>query len=181
MQTPSHHNLIDLTNQKFGILKVLHFHSRNKHGQLIWLCRCKCGLKTKVPGFILRRSMTKSCGCTKYLRLPKGEASRRKIIRAYKMQARKRKHIWKLSDEFVTKLLTNKCYCCGIKGYSKTKSYNNSGHFRYNGIDRINNKLGYFVKNVRTMCYICNRAKSNLTERQFQNWLKMIRNNNANG
>lgn len=46
-------------------------------------------------------------------------------------------------------LATNSCYSCGNKSEELL------------GIDRVNNELGYTVKNSRTCCWDCNRLKSN--------------------
>lgn len=46
-------------------------------------------------------------------------------------------------------LATNSCYSCGNKSEELL------------GIDRVDNKLGYTVKNSRTCCWDCNRLKSN--------------------
>lgn len=49
---------IDLTNQKFGRLTVLHYINNGT-----WLCKCDCGNTKEVKGRNLRDGITKSCGC----------------------------------------------------------------------------------------------------------------------
>ena len=58
--------LIDLTNQRFGILTVLS-RAENQGKTVMWNCRCDCGKQTIVSGNNLRRGHTKSCGCLKTL------------------------------------------------------------------------------------------------------------------
>lgn len=54
---------IDLTGQPFGSLLVLHECGRSKGGDVLWLCRCKCGNEVIVRCGDLRREHTTSCGC----------------------------------------------------------------------------------------------------------------------
>jgi hypothetical protein len=59
---------IDLTGRKFCDVTVLEFHSKNKHGGLLWVCLCDCGNKAVISGDCLKAGSTKSCGCRKYSR-----------------------------------------------------------------------------------------------------------------
>ncbi|WP_020007398.1 HNH endonuclease [Salinicoccus albus] len=54
---------IDLTGGVFNRLTVMKDAGRNKHNQVMWLCKCECGNKVKVITTLLRRGLTKSCGC----------------------------------------------------------------------------------------------------------------------
>ena len=60
---------IDLTGQPFGRLVVIREDGRDKHGNVLWLCRClgkngnDCGNEVVVRGDSLRNGNTRSCGC----------------------------------------------------------------------------------------------------------------------
>ncbi|WDU82287.1 hypothetical protein [Caloramator sp. Dgby_cultured_2] len=54
---------IDLTGKVFGRLSVIGYHSTNKRGKALWLCKCDCGNETVVIGENLRSGKTTSCGC----------------------------------------------------------------------------------------------------------------------
>ena len=60
---------IDLTGQPFGRLIVIREYGRDKHGNVLWLCRClgkngnDCGNEVVVTSDHLRSGHTKSCGC----------------------------------------------------------------------------------------------------------------------
>lgn len=43
-----------------------------------------------------------------------------------------------------------------------------------NGIDRVNNDLGYINNNVVSCCKTCNLAKSSLTLIEFKNWINNL-------
>jgi len=39
--------------------------------------------------------------------------------------------------------------------------------FRYNGIDRLNNEMGYVIQNSIPCCAVCNRAKNSMGYQEF--------------
>lgn len=51
-----------LNNRQFGNLKVLAYAGKNRHGNSLWLCECKCGTKTTVVYQHLTAGRTRSCG-----------------------------------------------------------------------------------------------------------------------
>lgn len=60
-----HNNAIDLTNQRFGKLKVLYKANHvDNNTSVYWICQCDCGKITKpISAQNLRNGDTKSCGC----------------------------------------------------------------------------------------------------------------------
>ncbi len=54
---------IDITGQKFGRLTAIKRVANNKRGEAMWLCRCECGNEKEVSASLLRKGVTKSCGC----------------------------------------------------------------------------------------------------------------------
>lgn len=62
----------DITNDRFGRLTALEPVGQNKLGHFLWRCACSCGNKCVVPGYVLRKGTSKSCGC-----LQKESASKR--------------------------------------------------------------------------------------------------------
>lgn len=73
--------LIDLTGQIFGRLKVLeHFKIVDRSGKRVrtkWRCKCECGNITDVAGSSLRSGNTKSCmtRTTIRVKLKKGQSA----------------------------------------------------------------------------------------------------------
>lgn len=55
---------LDLTDQRFGKLTVLHELEKVKYSRY-WLCRCDCGKETRVLQGNLRRGLSNSCGCNR--------------------------------------------------------------------------------------------------------------------
>ena len=52
--------------------------------------------------------------------------------------------------------------------------------FNYNGIDRVDNKIGYTLKNCVTCCKYCNNAKKDNDVDEFKEWLEYVKTINCN-
>jgi hypothetical protein len=55
----------DIVGKRFGRLTVEARLPMNRHGAIVWMCRCDCGGSTKADRQALRSGNTKSCGCLK--------------------------------------------------------------------------------------------------------------------
>lgn len=56
-------SIIDLSGKRYGRLLVERQAGRDKHGNVMWLCKCDCGTEKEISGVHLRQGRTKSCGC----------------------------------------------------------------------------------------------------------------------
>lgn len=54
---------VDLTGKKYTRLYVVCEKGRNKHGNVLWLCKCDCGNELLVSTNSLNTHNTRSCGC----------------------------------------------------------------------------------------------------------------------
>ena len=54
---------VDLTGQHFGRWTVLYRNGSDKYHNAIWHCQCECGREKDIKGYILRRGISRSCGC----------------------------------------------------------------------------------------------------------------------
>lgn len=104
-------------------------------------------------------------------RKPFGVSSFLRLVRQYKANAKRRNLEFSLSNEIVKKLSQGNCAYCGVKPKQIMVSKDSFGYYTYNGIDRCNKNKGYIVSNCITCCKICNRAKSNMTIREWNNYL----------
>lgn len=77
----------------------------------------------------------------------------------YTYDAKRRRIDFNLSLPEFTNLITNACHFCLEIG-GNTLKYKGIP-FNYNGIDRLNNSIGYQADNCVTCCKWCNNAKSN--------------------
>lgn len=53
----------DLTGRRFGLLTVIGRAPNDKHGNILWQCRCECGGERITHSNALTRGKTISCGC----------------------------------------------------------------------------------------------------------------------
>ena len=172
--------IVDRTGKRFGMLTVISFVD-TKDGHARWLCRCDCGNEI-VRGAAVSRSA--SCGCLLTPRKGRsapapgrapGEASRLHVLRQYRSNAKLRGYSWELTDEEFDRLTSSDCRYCGTppsRTFS-TGSYEGA-EFTYNGLDRVNNALGYTSGNTVPCCSICNIAKRDLSYDEFLAWIARL-------
>lgn len=185
---------INLINQKFGRLTVIDY-TQSKNSRSMWKCKCDCNNELIVSGAHLRSGHTQSCGCLQKENAKNSSLNNiwgRKYKNSWKASA---KNVWlRYSDgcsfETFLKLSKEPCYYCGIvlsntfnkyinkEGFltneKVSKDWAEQAYFKYNGLDRIDSTKNHNEDNIVSCCFICNRAKGNLTMQEFNNWLKRI-------
>jgi hypothetical protein len=175
--------LASLTGQIFGSLTVVgegpvQVPRKNKSGHYLkWECLCTCGNVTYVNTSVLRAGLTKSCGCLKHK--TKGAKSAQQlllnVIHTYVTGAFRRNLEWLIAEERALELLLSNCHYCGVPPAKEyTKATSNTGKVYYNGIDRVDNALGYTEENTVACCNMCNLAKKNLTVEEFLSWVSQV-------
>ena len=93
------------------------------------------------------------------------------LIREYKHSAKQRNITYSLSDNLLLQLVKDPCNYCNSEPFKPHREDNN---FLYNGLDRINNNIGYLESNVVPCCFICNKMKGVLNEGKFMEHLNKI-------
>jgi len=166
----------DLIGEKFGRWIVLsfdhhHWDSKGRDQGIWWKCRCECGTEKAVRGSSLKNKTSQSCGCLlkdvqrKRLQLPKGIAAFNALYSKYKKRASERGLLFRLDKEQFRILTQQSCFYCGDTPNQIIKV--KTSHFRYNGIDRIDNSIGYLEENVVPCCGLCNRMKMKFHRNDF--------------
>jgi len=75
-------NIIDLTGQQFGFLKVnCRSQHRGRQAGAFWECECICGRTVSIHGGSLRKGKSESCGCRGNNVLDIGEMKKSSIQR----------------------------------------------------------------------------------------------------
>ena len=180
------HKFIDLTGLQFGRLRVLHFIESNKNGTR-WMCECSCSKRKIILGQSLTRGMTKSCGCivkekcflnTNYGKYESGIGSLNALYLRYKYSVsyRRKKLIFDLSIEDFARLTSSPCFYCKTEPFQIYMPKGSNGSYLYNGLDRIDSEKHYTADNVVPCCKICNRAKNDMSQKDFFDWLLKISN-----
>lgn len=85
-----------------------------------------------------------------------------------KSSAKHRKIPYFLSNQECAELIMCDCAYCGKKS-DPINGY-------VNGIDRINNDIGYEIYNTISCCIFCNSAKMEMPFNQFKDWIFRIKN-----
>ena len=148
------------------------------------LCDCGTEYAATITRLIGKHAKTKSCGCLlaeyraspgkKGNRLPPGVAARNKVRDNYKAGAQHRGFAWELTDEQFDDLTSQDCFYCGCRPGKLQLSRVNTGDFIYNGIDRVDNSLGYIPGNVLPACQTCNFAKGCMSYDEFMAWIARL-------
>lgn len=178
-------NSLDLTGRRFGRLVALRrVKCENKSGAAMWVVRCDCGGEKIVAGVLLGKKIF-SCGClyresrrwkkdVVKCKKPPGAVERTAILWKYKDDARKRSLEWALSDEQFFALTAKRCNYCGSEPMSVKRVFRNGGCLLWNGVDRVDNSVGYTVSNCVPCCKHCNHAKRDMTLGEFISWVKSV-------
>jgi hypothetical protein len=64
-------------------------------------------------------------------------------------------------------LTAGRCCYCNAAPFNMTKQRGKAANILYNGIDRVDNTLGYTRENLVTCCKLCNAMKSALGREAF--------------
>lgn len=164
----------DITGVRFGSLISLEYQgtSFTKSGfkKKMWKCICDCGKEVVRASQHLKSGHSQSCGCEQLKKVSKpfGESCLNDFYSHYKSAAKKRGWDFLITkDEFIN-IVTKECNYCGEPPKERTngrKSIN--GKVPLNGVDRVNNSIGYITNNIVTCCSKCNFMKMKLGKDEF--------------
>lgn len=192
----------NLIGQKFGRLTVIDFVGfkvfwKNRR-ESYWKVKCECGVEKILRIGHLKN--TKSCGClldefrknilpqktTIRNTKPLGEAAKHTCYKGYLDRSKRKGISFDFTKDEFLELTQQNCYYCGRKPRTVIKTEvgkrKRNGSFIYNGLDRIDSNKGYSKNNVLTCCEICNKAKRDLSQKDFLEWVDDLinyRTNNA--
>jgi hypothetical protein len=164
-----HGNHEDLLGQVFDRWTVIADAGRDSHSRGRWLCRCVCGKEKTIHARHLKAGRSRSCRCVQ----KKDGTPVRNLMCQYKNGAKHRGYSFELDEETFTRLTSAPCYYCGIPPSTIQKAAAGRTYV-YNGVDRINNDLGYTLENSRTCCATCNRMKHTHSVKEFLEHIQRI-------
>jgi len=161
-----HWNVKDVSGQRFGKLLVLRDIGTTPKREHVWLCRCDCGKEVNRVGSTLRSGKSISCGCASYTPeiIQKRSVAQRKVGSAFRRalsacqaSARTRGLVFSLTSEDFLRITSQNCFYCGTEPAQDKKSLHEN--YRANGIDRVDNNVGYVLENCVPCCMPCNYMK----------------------
>ena len=170
----------DLVGQRFGRLTVRSYAGRKtyKHNYINqWTCVCDCGNACVRVQRALLDPGTSSCGCAvrdaNALKPDAGRGSVNALMCSYRIGARNRRLVFELSQEDFRALTLANCHYCDAAPVQIIRN-GKCAPYTYNGIDRVDNSIGYTPENTRTCCGQCNTAKNTLGEQEFYEWISRV-------
>jgi len=173
----------DLSGQRFGRLVTTGFAGKRNRQYAQWLCQCDCGNTKIVLANKLKMGFTRSCGCLQKELLSNrqkkepGVAAFTFLYGCYKSQAKRRGLSFDLTKEQFAVLTKQSCYYCGecpVHNIIRTRWMN--GAYVYNGVDRLDNSIGYTVSNCVPCCGDCNQMKTDHSLSEFLDRVSKIYN-----
>lgn len=174
-------NYENFAGTKINRLTAIKYVCKNKYGEQLWLFKCDCGNEKIMKIYNVKIGNSKSCGCltnekiASVKRLPDGIAARNHSYRNYKKGAERRNYDFDLSLEDFIKISLENCFYCGEMPnriyYAESV---NTGKWVANGIDRLDNKIGYNIDNCVACCWTCNDMKKNKNNIDFLAHIKKI-------
>lgn len=183
-----HHNAIPIEpGAVYNYWTVLSpLYARSKSGQLMWLCRCRCGNERHVESYSLRSGKTKSCGCIVFKhgahRTPEG-----RLWMCARQRARKRGVEFSISPSDIR--IPSLCPLLGIPIVVSTTQRNTKAarrdkswqRYLYNEnratVDRIDSQKGYTPDNIWVISDKANRIKTDAALKELKtvafNWERL--------
>ena len=175
----------DIAGGRFGRLVAIQRSPIKRNGATTWECSCDCGNLATVQIDCLTGGTIRSCGCLgietrqangkRQRKRSVGDAAMHQAYGVYKHGAKRRGHIFDITEEEYYKMSSLPCSYCGCeprelsrRGCGKEFSgWVGSGVFA-NGLDRVDNKVGYVLSNLVPCCGDCNKSKFKLTVDEFK-------------
>lgn len=176
-----------LPGTKFGKLTVVgdspSFRGSDNQLRRMIEVSCECG----SPSFSTRKDSlitgnTESCGClTKENTLKalwkedREGIGFRSLLSGYKNRAKRRGLCWELTDEEFKKLTKSNCWYTGREpNLIAYRKHCRGSEYIYNGVDRLDNSIGYTPENCVPCCCEVNLAKRELGLSDFFDLVKEI-------
>lgn len=145
-----HHNMIDLTDKRYGRLVAIGYSHKTEDRQYFWNFKCDCGNKKTINSASVKKGATKSCGC-----LAKETTSR--IRKTHGMSGTPIYNVWNnlMARCYNKKDPGYKNY--GARGITVSEEWHEFENFFEDmghspdglSLDRIDNDSGYSKENCR--------------------------------
>lgn len=156
---------------------------KNKYKDAIYKAKCKyCDNYYEKPYYCLIYKQLKGCGCLRKQKILSNKNKKEfdefkynSIYTDYRKSAIKRGLQFDITKNELIEYIHKPCHYCGKSnvGCRKVGKYN---QLYCNGIDRLDNNIGYIKDNCVPCCKNCNRMKNNMSIEDFKNEIKNIYN-----
>lgn len=190
-------NKTDYTGMQAGILTALQPTNEKKHGAVLWLFRCACGVEKKLRACdVFTKRGRRSCGCSqKRLSIEtrkKPNAGFQAQFVRYRVNAKSRKIPFDLDLTAFMSIARQDCYYCGVAPEDRKNAVLNAIAWEVrarsrnvcidedyyscvmNGVDRVDNSKGYSSENCVSACQTCNLMKWKHNQGEWVSHIKRI-------
>jgi hypothetical protein len=185
------HEYENLIGKVFGSFTVLRRSYTKTDGNRWWILSCACGNTVETSTSRLNEGRHSLCKCTptpgksvrRHWKNP-GHASFYSKYDDYKRGAKSRNIAFNLTFEQFKKIAIKSCLYCGTGPKDFSTYWKRKGSveqeivdrsiIKINGIDRIDNRVGYVVENCCPCCSICNTMKLCMSKEEFVNHINLI-------
>jgi hypothetical protein len=169
---------LNLTGARIGALTVVEKSAKKseRHRSASWVCQCDCGNLVTMRSDALYANKEARCpACRKapqkkrITKVDRFDIAIGGVFTTYRSSAKKRGYAFELTRAECDKLFLSDCHYCGNppQGNFRTGYKPTEAGLKYNGIDRVDNKLGYVAGNIVACCRFCNVAKHKMSYDDF--------------
>lgn len=150
-------------------------HGSSKHGEALYLCDCDCGKSTIAKGKKIRSKLIQSCGCANGRKpISPDWAAFGRLYSDHVFRAKSKSLPFTLTREQFRAITSAACRYCGVTPSQIRRATKSKSTYTYNGIDRIENSLGYTAENSAPACGVCNNAKASMSVKEFMAWASRL-------
>jgi hypothetical protein len=182
------YQILDISGLTVKNVTAIEPTKKRKHTYVVWLARCNdCGEIIEKAAY----SFTKGFACHKCQKyyidhprpgrpiIPDNGAHVNSLYGHYRSGAKVRGIDFCITKEQAKELFEQPCFYCGVQP-RETKTKNLADTYSWNGIDRVDNNIGYIIDNCVPCCFTCNMAKTTMSKDDFINWITRVYNHSVN-
>lgn len=165
-----------LLAQPVSFQNAIYLHIDETHAHFL----CSCGSRFKLRNSNKARP-TEEYRCSKCKREGRmlDHVGERYVFKRIKQDARVAGRDFGLELDWFVKKAHEPCHYCGTSNGNSVTVPSKTGtpllkNFRYNGLDRIDNEVGYVPENCVPCCIVCNRAKNSMPYGEFLQWINTM-------
>lgn len=170
--SPANHT--DWTGKSINGWRIIKKAGQKRNGEFYYTCKCECGKEINLTRKSIKRGAG-HCGC----KSTRGLNCERNLIYNNLMNgAKKRGLCVDLTRDEIYEMSLQNCFYCGEppveRRLSKVANPKSRRVYCCNGIDRVDNSVGYINGNCRPCCFMCNRAKATMPVDVFESWAMRV-------
>lgn len=162
----------DLTNKRYGSIEVINKTNQKDKNNVLWECKCDCGLVFKARSSLLRKGIITQCRQCRYgdrkNNLVAMENGEKWYMNKLKYEAFKRGIEYKTNTEECVGLYRRQNGKCALSGIDITLPYQIKKQKKGTGsIDRINSNGCYEINNIQWLHKDINLMKGSHSDQYF--------------